>query len=75
MFYNNLVFVNIKSLNAKNETEALLRLSSNMIGNPSDETNFQHKSLLNNTQVPNLGETFVNEFINKSTLIKTELPY
>ena len=30
----------------KNETEAALRLSSNMIGNPNDETNFQHKLLL-----------------------------
>ena len=27
----------------KNETDLVLRLSSNMIGNPDDETNFPHK--------------------------------
>ena len=31
----------------KNETESVLKVSSNMIGN-SDETNFPHKSLLTN---------------------------
>ena len=36
----------------KNETDAVLRLSSNMIGN-SDETNFPHKLLLTNRQVAN----------------------
>ena len=32
----------IKSV-IKNETEVLLRLSSSMIGNSDDETNFPHK--------------------------------
>ena len=32
----------------KNETELVLRLSSNMIGNSNDETNFPHKLLLTN---------------------------
>ena len=32
----------------KNETEAVLRLSSNMIGNLNDETNFPYKLLLTN---------------------------
>ena len=36
----------------KNETEVVLRLSSNMIGD--NETNFPHKLLLSNKQVPNL---------------------
>ena len=36
----------------KNETEVVLRLSSNMIGN--NETNFPHKSLLINRQVSKL---------------------
>ena len=35
----------------KNETEVVLRLSSNMIGD--DETNFSHKLLLTNRQVAN----------------------
>ena len=30
----------------KNESEVVLRLSSNMIGNSDDETNFPHKLLL-----------------------------
>ena len=30
----------------KNETKVVLRLSSNMIGDTSDETNFPHKLLL-----------------------------
>ena len=35
----------------KNETEVVLRLSSNMIGNSDDETNFPHKLLLANREV------------------------
>ena len=38
----------------KNETEVLLRLSSNMIGNSDDKTNFPHELLLTNRQVANL---------------------
>ena len=34
----------------KNETEVVLRLSSNMIGNSDDETNFPPKLLLTNRQ-------------------------
>ena len=42
----------------KNEAEAVLRLSSNMIGNSKDETNFPHKLLLTNRQIPNFCRTF-----------------
>ena len=35
----------------KNETDVIFRLSSNMIGNSDDETNFPHKLLLTNRQV------------------------
>ena len=38
----------------KNETDVFLRLSSNMIGNSEDETNFPHKLLLTNKKVANL---------------------
>ena len=38
----------------KNETELVLRLSSNMIGNSDDEINFPHKLLLADRQVANL---------------------
>ena len=42
----------------KNETEVVLRLSSNMIGD--NETNFPHKLLLTNRQVANLCKAFAN---------------
>ena len=42
----------------KNETEVVLRLSSNTIGD--NETNFPHKLLLTNRQVANLCKTFAN---------------
>ena len=44
----------------KNKTEVVLRLSSNMIGNSDDETNFPHKLLSNNRQVENLRKAFAN---------------
>ena len=43
----------------KNETEVVLRLSSNMIGD--DETNFPHKLLLTNRQVANLHKAFADK--------------
>ena len=45
----------------KKETDVILRLSSNMIGNSDDETNFPHKLLLNNRQVVNLRKAFANQ--------------
>ena len=44
----------------KNETEVVLRLSSNMVGNSDDETNFPHKLLLTNIHVANLRKAFTN---------------
>ena len=43
----------------QNETEVVLRLSSNMIGD--DETNFTHELLLTNRQVSNLRKAFVDK--------------
>ena len=45
----------------QNETFAVLRLSSNMIGNSDDETNFPHKLLLTNRQVASLRKNFANQ--------------
>ena len=42
----------------KNKTDVILRLSSNMIGNSDNETNFPHKLLLTNRQVANLRRAF-----------------
>ena len=59
----------------KNKTEVVLRLSSNMIGNSGDETNFPHKLLLpNNRQVANLREVFVNNSSTDIKLPKSQLP-
>ena len=75
--YNNL---NVKLSNSQlnklksaiiNETEVLLRLSSNMIGD--DETNFPHKSLLTNRQVANLRKAFANHLSTDIKLSKTQL--
>ena len=55
----------------KNETEVVLRLSSNMIGN--NETNFSHKLLLTNRQVANLRNAFANYLSTDIKLSKTQL--
>ena len=55
----------------KNETEVVLRLSSNMIGD--NETNFLHKLLLTNRQVSNLRKAFANHSSADIKLSKTQL--
>ena len=59
-FYFNITLVqndSIKQLNKlksglKNGTEVTLNLSSNVVGNSNDETNFRHRLLLINTPKP-----------------------
>ena len=55
----------------KNETEIVLKLSSNIIGD--DETNFPHKLLLTNRQVSNLCNAFANRSSADIKLSKTQL--
>ena len=55
----------------RNETEAVIRLSSNMVGN--DEINFPHKLLLINRQVANLCTTVANNLSTDIKLSKTLL--
>ena len=57
----------------KNETDVVLRLPSNMIGNSDDETNFPHKLLLANRQVANLRRAFANHISTDIKLSKTQL--
>ena len=57
----------------KKETDAALRLSSNMIGNPDDETNFPHKLLLTNRQIANLRKAFANHTSTDIKLSKAHL--
>ena len=58
----------------KNETDVVLRLSPNMIGNSDDETNFPYKLLLTNRQVANLCKPFSNYLPADIKLSKTQLP-
>ena len=57
----------------KNESDVFLRLSSNVIGNLDDETNFPHKLLLTNKQVSNLRIAFANHASTDIKLSKTQL--
>ena len=55
----------------KYETEVVLRLSSNMIGD--NETNFPHKLLLTNRQVANLRKAFADKSSTDIKLSKTQI--
>ena len=57
----------------KNETEAVLRLSLNVIGNSDNETNFPHKLQLTNRQVANLRKAFTNNSLVNIKLSKSQL--
>ena len=59
----------------KNETEVVLRLSSNTADNSDDETNFPRKLLLTNTQVATLRKAFENYLLTVIKLSKTQLWY
>ena len=56
----------------KDKTEIALRLSSNMIGNSDDKTNFSHELLLTNRQVANLRKAFANNSLTDIKLSKTQ---
>ena len=57
----------------KNESEVVLKLSSNMIGNSDDETSFPHKLSLTSRQVTNLRKAFKNYLSTDIKLSKTQL--
>ena len=63
---------NLKSA-IKNETDVVLRLSSNMIGNSGDNNNSTHKVLLTNRQVTNLRKAFAKNTSADIKLSKTQL--
>ena len=75
--YNNL---NVKLSNSqlnklnsaiKNESEVVLKLTSNMIGN--DETDFPDKLLLTNRKVANLRKAFANYLSTDIKVSKTQI--
>ena len=57
----------------KNETDVILRLSSNMIGNSDNEVNFPHKLLLTNRQVANIRKAFANHVSTDIKFSKAQL--
>ena len=54
----------------KNETDVVLRISSNMVG---DNTNFPHELLLTNRQVANIRKAFAKNTLIDIKLSKTQL--
>ena len=57
----------------KNETDVVLRLSSNMIGRSDNETNFPYILLLTNRQVANLRKAFAKHTSTNIKLSKAQL--
>ena len=57
----------------KNETDVVLRISSNMVGNSNFNTNSPHELLLTNRQVENIRKAFVNHSSTDIKLSKTQL--
>ena len=57
----------------KNENYVVLRMSSNMVSNSNDNTNFSHELLLTNRQVANNRKAFANHSSIDIKLSKTHL--
>ena len=57
----------------KNETDVVSRISSNMVSNSNDNTNFPHELLLTNRQVANIRKAFANHSSIDIKLSKTQL--
>ena len=57
----------------KNESELVLRLSPNMIGDSNDESNFPHKLLLTKRKVLNIRKAFTNNTSADMKFSKTQL--
>ena len=57
----------------KNETDAVFRISSSMVGNSNNNTNFPHELLLTNRQVANIRKAFANHLSTDIKLSKTQL--
>ena len=57
----------------KNETDVVLRISSNMVSNSNNNTNFPHELLLTNRQVANIRKAFAKNTSIDIKLSKTQL--
>ena len=56
----------------RNETDFVLRISSNMVGNSNDNINFPHELLLTNRQVANIRKAFGNHLSTDIELSKIQ---
>ena len=63
---------NLKS-SIKNEPDVVLRISSNMVSNSNNNTNFPHELLLTNRQVANIPKAFAKNTSIDIKLSKTQL--
>ena len=57
----------------KNETDVVIRLSSNMVGDSNDKTNFRHELLLTDRQVSSIHKTFANNWSVDIKFSKTQI--
>ena len=57
----------------EDETQVVLRLLSNMIGDSDDKVNFPHELLLINRQVANLRKDFDHKLSTDNKLSKTQI--
>ena len=57
----------------KNGTEVTLNLSSNVVGNTTNETDFPHKLLLTNTQISRLRKGIADDSSSNIKFSKTQL--
>ena len=69
---SNLQLNKLKS-SIKNETDVVLRISSNMVGSSNDNTNFPHELLLTIRQVANIRKAFAKNTSTDIKLSKTQL--
>ena len=66
--------LNKLKLGTKNGSEVILKLSSNVVGNSNDKTNFPHKLLLTNAQVSRLCKALANGSSVNIKPSKTQFP-
>ena len=57
----------------KNKTDVVLKISSSMVGNSNDNTNFPHELSLTNRQVANIRKPFAKNTSTDIKLSKTQL--
>ena len=69
---SNSQFNKLKS-SIKKESDVVLRISSNMVSNSNDDTNFPHELLLTNRQVANIRKAFAKNTSTDIKLSKTQL--